>query len=330
MEGEIKMDKEKWLRERRKGIGGSDVADVLSLEPYGCAARLFDDKRNLPPDFLPIFNADMERGTRLESIAIEIYAKQSGNEITNQKLPKSKYNFMLGNVDGLILKPDCKDVGVLEIKCPNRDSYTRIKKLGLPESYILQMQHYLCRAKATWGEWGIFCADKWEMLILPVARDEELINLILEREERFWRHVENGPRPDRLEWGDKRCKSCCYRLSCWKNEWVEYKEDASQDTEDEYIEDNDKEFVEACKAHSESGAILEEAQEVFDSSREKLFKLVGDRERVKCREAKIIYARQVTKRVNLKEMKSAYPDLVNKYEYESISRPFRFYNLKGD
>lgn len=33
------VTKTEWLEARKKGVGGSEVADVMNLEPYGCAAR---------------------------------------------------------------------------------------------------------------------------------------------------------------------------------------------------------------------------------------------------------------------------------------------------
>ncbi len=324
---------EKWLNERKKGVGGSDVADVLSLPPYGCAARLWDEKRSVAPDFKPERNPNMERGVMLEDIVRQIYQEQTGNKVNTSKALKSVRNpFMLGNVDGIILKPDNQGkkkinlltTGVLEIKCPTRDNYTRIRRIGLPEGYILQMQHYLYVAQKQWGHWAIFCADMWQLEPVYVERDDELIKMIIEAAERFWIMVENGPRPERLEWGDKRCKKCIRRITCWGAKW-EDSEDEEEESEDEYEEIADDEFLDACQEHKEHIEMLKSATEFFDESKAKLIEIVGDNEKVRCDEAKISYKWGKYRGVDLDRLRSDHPDLIEKYKYTSATRPFRFY-----
>jgi predicted phage-related endonuclease len=44
------IEHEHWLAERKKGIGGSDAASILS-EGYGCPRALFYDKAGVEPDY---------------------------------------------------------------------------------------------------------------------------------------------------------------------------------------------------------------------------------------------------------------------------------------
>ena len=39
------MDHALWLEERRKGIGGSDVAAIMGLSPWKTAYQVYQDKR---------------------------------------------------------------------------------------------------------------------------------------------------------------------------------------------------------------------------------------------------------------------------------------------
>ena len=65
------LHSEDWLARRRKGIGGSDWQDVLGLDPWGCARRLWYDKRSTPHDFPRRYTGAMKRGHKLEALVAE-------------------------------------------------------------------------------------------------------------------------------------------------------------------------------------------------------------------------------------------------------------------
>lgn len=323
---------EKQKQERLKGIGGSDVADVLSLPPYGCARKLWYEKRQAKPDFEPVTSNDMLRGVYLESIAIKVYKEKTGNAVLPpQKFNSEEYPFILGNVDGLISRTDeDEDPGVIEVKCPSRDNYLRIKRLGIPDYYITQGQHYMFIADKKWMEYAVFCADLWEILPIAVDRDDELIEELITQEEIFWKKVENGPSPEKLEWGDKRCKSCIYRLTCWDNEWQEPGDEVSE--ADDYEESEDTEFIEACREHGEAKQLYKQAEELLYNTKNKIIEIVGDKQKVKCNYGKVNYSWGKRKLINTTKLKEEMPDIAAKYQYDSISRSFRFYknkNIKG-
>jgi putative phage-type endonuclease len=316
---------EEWHEERRRGIGGSDVSDVLNLEPYGCAARLFDTKRNTKPDVKDVRNPNMERGVMLEDIACEIYARQTGNEIEKVgRQVSDTHDYIIGNVDRKIIKKTGN--GVLETKCPSRDNYLRIKRLGVPDYYIVQMQHYLYAWDLQWGEYAIFCADMWELLPIPVKRDDELIKMLIENEEIFWKQVENGPRPDRLEFGDKRCIKCNRKMSCWGDK-VKYM-DEDYEEEGDYIKVEEKELSEAYTEYVECKATFKEAEELLDDSKDKLGEILGEREMIQVAEGKANYKYQKTTRTDTTRLKQEKPDIAKQYEYETLSRPLRLYPKK--
>ena len=66
-----------WLDERRKGIGGSDMADLFELpELGGCQRRLWYDKTNTPPDVPRLPLLVMRRGQALEALAAAEYKRK--------------------------------------------------------------------------------------------------------------------------------------------------------------------------------------------------------------------------------------------------------------
>ena len=44
------MPREEWLEWRRGGIGGSDAAVIVGLNPYGSLIELYADKMGMMPD----------------------------------------------------------------------------------------------------------------------------------------------------------------------------------------------------------------------------------------------------------------------------------------
>jgi putative phage-type endonuclease len=313
---------------RRKGIGGSDVASVLGLPPYGCSLKLWFDKTGVEADFEEM-NPNMERGIYLEDIAVDFYTRLSGNVVTNiGQTTDDDRPYMMANVDRMIKqKPGMSGQGVLEVKCPSKESFLRMLTDGIPEAYILQGQHYMYVTGADWMEYAIFCADMWKMEIIHVDRDEKLIQLILDSEDHFWKLVQNGPKPERLDFGDSRCKKCDWRLACWKALW---EEDAFnyESKDSEYEEDATDELAELFEEHRENVAIAKSAEALKEETKKKLETMVGDRRKVQCSGGKICFKWETKKYINTKKMELEHSELVESYRYESGSKPFRFYPRK--
>lgn len=206
-------DRAEWLAGRRKGIGGSDVGAILGVDPYTTAEELWLEKtgQQIPPD---VMSPDAMRGTRLESIALEQAApwfRERGMVVApfNRssdyvRLVHPDYPWMLGTVDATAHaasivgdEESCEPepLGIIEAKCPSLGMYSKIKREGLPERFILQMQHYLAVSGLPMGWWVIFCADRWEVLVFPVERDELLIERIIAAERDFWMLVETMQPP---------------------------------------------------------------------------------------------------------------------------------------
>ena len=100
---------------------------------------------------------------------------------------------MTGNVDREI-RADSRGPGILEIKCPGLQIFGKAKREGLPQQYNVQLQHYLAVTGRTWGAVAVFSAERWEMLFFDVARDQNLIDLIVVKDAEFYRcMIEDRP-----------------------------------------------------------------------------------------------------------------------------------------
>lgn len=206
---------QQWLEERRLGIGGSDVAAVFN-EGYGCAAALYDDKTGKQPDYQRPDSEQriLERGTILEDAVADRYVRETGRKVRRMKTKVSKdFPFMRVNIDRQILG-DERGLGVLECKTANEWVFKNMKAEGMPEQYVLQIQHAMAVTGYKWGAFAVLEPSSFELLIFDVIRNEKLIAAIIAKEKEFWEHVEAGQRPDALAFGDRRCGSCIYRRSC--------------------------------------------------------------------------------------------------------------------
>lgn len=206
--------REEFLKSRKSGIGGSDVASIFSIG-YGCRLRLWRDKRNQPVDYPKRETGPMKLGNWLEPHIAEEYAKETGRQVIVRGLAvHPEHPELIVHIDRDLIDPARPDLGVLEIKACGREMFYQIRRQGLPEDYILQLQHGMLVTNRTWGAYAVMNRDNAELMHWDVERDEAVCNLILEEGPIFWATVENGPAPEMLDPDDKRCHGCEYSLSC--------------------------------------------------------------------------------------------------------------------
>jgi putative phage-type endonuclease len=213
------LTRAEFLAERKSGVGGSDIAAVFSLPPYGCARRLWYDKRDVPADNEQDVTGPMIRGTKLEAIIAEEYAEKTGRTLKENGLARhEKYPELIVHIDREIDDPARPTTGVLECKTANRELFFRMKREGLLEGYILQIQHGMLVTGAAWGSFAVLWADGWQLLHWDVEADAALQQQIIDGCTNFWHLVQDGPAPDRLEIDDGRCRRCPYQHGCWGEE----------------------------------------------------------------------------------------------------------------
>lgn len=193
---------DEWLALRRRGIGGSDTPVVVLGErhPFRTPRQLWEEKTGRSPDVEE--TPAMRRGTVLEPVVADLYREVTGRKLrrVNAVLQHPEHDWMLGNVDREIVaaRPD-DGPGILEIKCPGLRVFAQCRREGIPDYYQLQMQHYLAVTGRKWGAFAVFSAERWDLLHFDVERDDELIELIVERDAAFWELVKSGTPPESAE-----------------------------------------------------------------------------------------------------------------------------------
>lgn len=108
-------NREDWLNARRTGIGGSDVASVLGLNPWRTPYDLWMDKTGQVPHGEE--NAAMHFGTILEQVVADEFVLRTGKKIRrdNQMHRTGKDNFQIANLDRVVVGEDA----ILECKTAN-------------------------------------------------------------------------------------------------------------------------------------------------------------------------------------------------------------------
>lgn len=185
------MSRERWLEERRKGIGGSDVAKIAGVSRWGTPLSVFLEKTGAFVQDEPGESAYW--GEVLEDVVAAEFAKRTGLKVRrrNSICFHKDYPWMLANIDREV-------VGANKgLECKTTSAFAKDGWDGdeLPDAYYLQVQHYI--EVMGWESCFVACLIGGQRFIWKeVFRDTTTIASLIEIERDFWRRVEaNDPPP---------------------------------------------------------------------------------------------------------------------------------------
>jgi YqaJ-like viral recombinase domain len=273
-------EREQFLAERQQGIGGSDCASLFSIG-WGCRRRLWYQKTNHAPDF-PRDESDlMALGNILEPFFLDKYRFETARAVES-----SRTMFTKGK---LLVHPDALINGhfPLSIKSCGRFAFSKYKREGLPEDYILQLQQEMLVLGAEWGSFAIGCRDDGRLLHWDVDADPGIQEQIDQKSRDFW-----PPRPEtlpmRLSPEDQRCQACEYRTTCQGTNLIHIGE-----KQGDY--ERDDSLAALVLERQRAAAIAKEAADLFDDATEALKEACGDRTMLLAAGHKIQYYSQNVK-----------------------------------
>lgn len=109
-------DKLKWLKERQKGIGGSDVGAILGINKWKSPFEVYIDKTEEITEIKEAGEAAYW-GSILEEQVAKEFALRTGKKVRkdNRHLIHKKYKFMTANIDRRIVAENA----ILECKTVN-------------------------------------------------------------------------------------------------------------------------------------------------------------------------------------------------------------------
>ena len=197
--GTKELPREDWLAVRKQGIGSSDAAAAVGLNPYQSQLELWLIKTGRDGGLPEVDPHDEESpmywGNILEPIVAAHYTKRTGNRVRriNAVLqhPDADKAWMLANIDREVI--GACDVQILECKTAGING-ARLWKEGVPEYVQLQVQHQLAVTGKSAADVAVLLGGQ-HLEVHRIERDEGLIKRLIALERDFWHYVETETPP---------------------------------------------------------------------------------------------------------------------------------------
>ncbi|KMN20452.1 MULTISPECIES: YqaJ viral recombinase family protein [Pseudomonas] len=193
------LPREDWLAVRKQGIGSSDAAAAVGLNPYKSQLELWLEKTGRDTSLPKLDPQDEESpaywGNVLEPIVAWHYSKRSCNRVRriNAVLqhPDPKLPWMLANIDREVI--GAEDVQILECKTAGING-ARLWKEGVPEYVQLQVMHQLAVTGKQAADVAVLLGGQ-NLEIHRIERDESMIARLIDLERLFWDYVVSDTPP---------------------------------------------------------------------------------------------------------------------------------------
>lgn len=193
------LPRDDWLAVRRTGIGSSDAAAAVGLNPYKSPLELWLEKTGRDASLPQIDPHDEDSptywGNILEPIVANHYTRRTGHRVrkVNAVLqhPDPDKAWMLANIDREVV--GASEVQILECKTTGING-ARLWKDGVPEYVQLQVQHQLAVTGKPAADVAVLLGGQ-HLEIYRILRDEQLIERLIALEQAFWRNVEADTPP---------------------------------------------------------------------------------------------------------------------------------------
>lgn len=182
------------LGDRTTYVGGSDVADILGLNPYGSQLKLWRRKRGLDPEIEE--TEPMRWGHLHEPTIANEFAVRTGKKVQQrrQAYVDREVPVIQGHIDRLVVGEDA----ILECKSTSSWNAGQWGEEGtddIPRQHIVQVQTYLMLTGRSIAYVAVLIGGN-DFRVYVVRADKRWHKIIREEVARFWAKVENGIEPD--------------------------------------------------------------------------------------------------------------------------------------
>lgn len=204
----VLKDREAWLKNRSRGIGGSDISAVVGLNPYKTNVELWMEKtgQTTPED---ISEKDyVKYGTEAECHLRELFKldfpQYAVDYVENNSFINSKYPWAVASLDGWLTDEDGRR-GVWECKTTNILQSMQKEKWNqkIPMNYYCQCLFYMAVYEAD------FCVLKAQLktmfdgvpylqtkhYFIERSEVQEDIDYLMQKGSEFWESVQSGQCP---------------------------------------------------------------------------------------------------------------------------------------
>ena len=301
-----KATKEDWLRFRKTGIGGSDMAAIMGLSKWKSPLDIWLEKTT--DEVNEEESRFMYWGNKLEALVAEEFSIRTGYSVRNNNytLQSIEYPFLLANIDRDIVGIDAG------LECKTANAFKRDEWEGdqVPDAYYIQCQHYM--AVTGYSSWWIAClCGGNEFFYKEIPRNEDVITAIIDTAREFWNMVEQRVMPAVDD--SERCNKLLKEMHKTSNG----KTIDLPDTATIFI----KQYKSADKAEKEAKALKTEAQS-------QLFSLLGDNEQGFVDTYTVNWTQVAGRKTfDKKRFETDYPQLAKEYTVQG--EPTRRFSIKG-
>lgn len=296
------MEKEEWLEHRRQGIGGSDAAAILGMNPWKSPMDVWLEKTGEFTEDESQDNEKMYWGTALEDVVAREFMTRTGLKVRrrNAILKHKQYPFMIANVDRLVVGQstglECKTAGYY-----STDDWA----MGVPDYYMPQVQHYM--AVTGYKAWYVaVLIGGQEFKYYKVARDDSFIRELIQAETAFWKLVEERTPPP-ID-GTRASTELVKKLypEAEKGKEIELPFEAF-----ELIQ----QYEQACEEEKRIQLIKSEATN-------RLKDMLGTAEKGTIHGRQVIWQNVTSKRLDSKTLQKEHPEIYGRFVRESTYRRF--------
>lgn len=199
---------DEWLKNRNRGIGGSEISSVVGCNPYMDNVTLWEIKtgRRKADDISdkPYVRYGTQAETHLRSLFALDFPQYKVMYEENNSFTNSRYPFAQASLDGWLMD-DKGRTGILEIKT------TEIMRAGqrdkwkgrIPDNYYTQCLFYLAVMEADFAVLKAQLKTDFDGDVRLETRHyhiehsevQEDIDYLMQRGAEFWEYVKNDIRP---------------------------------------------------------------------------------------------------------------------------------------
>ena len=289
-----------WIEARKGGIGGSDAAAVMGMNPYKTPLMVWLEKtgRTEPED---ISGKDaVYWGNVLEPVVAAEFAKRHpGWKVRrrNALLRSVEHPFMQASLDFEAVDDQGRR-GVLEIKTAGAHRKGEWDA-GIPDYYLPQPIHYLAVTGYEFYAVAVLIGGQ-DYREFVFDRDEKDVDLVIECEDAFWKLVETGEMP--MPTGSKGDASALLEVSPEAGE--EYVSELDDDVPELAL------YADACERFKRAD---EEKRKLANLLR----KRIGDAKGIETPRYRATWARSEAERFDQKAFAEDHPDLFEKYKVKA-------------
>lgn len=194
----VEQSRADWLEQRKGGIGASEAAAALGVNPYKSPIELWAEKCGLcePPDLSE--NEAVEFGVRLERPILEAYSARTGRQV--EPWPQNEIA-RHETIPWLICTPDAKQIaadepktGIAQIKTAGAFMASEWKD-GPPLHYQVQLQHEMIVTGHSWGTLVVLIGGQ-RLRYFDCEANAKFAAALVSKLEAFWECVQTRTPPE--------------------------------------------------------------------------------------------------------------------------------------